>query len=183
VAAFNARQVRRRILEEIGREELRRVKGLIGSSTLRKAVRLIVEAQDGEARLFIPHYWAEFYHDGHGRINPVNARKLVFFANPADDPRKPTPERASQLRRLTRDEYQAGLEENRRRREAGQPPFMYVLDSTGPAGAHPFFDQLAQGAARRAGAIALRVFDEEIQRAIEEDDAIKPQRRTARFDF
>ena len=158
------------------------MRGLIGSRTLRAAVTLIVEANIGQARLHIPHYWAEFYHDGRGSMNPRNARKLVFFANPADDPRKPTPERQASLRKLTRAEYQEGLEKNRARRAQGLPPFMYVVDSVGPAAGNPFFDELAEGAARRVGPSILALFDAEVQREVDDGD-FRGESRTATFDL
>ena len=171
----------RRILEEVGREELRRVRGLIGSSTLRKAVELLVDASKNEARLVIPHYWAEFYHDGRPGFGPATAKWLVFFADPEDDPRKPTPQRASQMRRLTEDEFNEGLQINGERKATGQPPYMYVVQSVGPAGKHPFFDQLAQGSATRNGPVIARIFDAEIQRLVDEDPDVKPERGTADF--
>jgi transketolase len=52
------------LLTLYGESELEQARRLIGSATLREAATLIVEAQAGLATIFIPHYWAEFYHDG-----------------------------------------------------------------------------------------------------------------------
>lgn len=119
-----------RILELMGERAYRQIKPLIGSSTLRDALELIVEVPENQARLYIPHYWAVYYHDGRRGFGPKSAPFLIFFADPANDPRFPgrqTPERADQIRRLTRAEYYTGLERNRQRAKAGRRPFMYVI--------------------------------------------------------
>jgi hypothetical protein len=88
----------------------------IPSRTLRdamtKQVRITRAGYTGA--LYIPHFWALFVHDGRGGFGPQRATFLVYFVNDADDPRKPTPERAKDQRRLTKAEFQAGLGENRR---------------------------------------------------------------------
>lgn len=172
-----------RILTEIGGAELLRVKSLIGSKTLREAIRLIVDSNEGRAELYIPHYWAVYYHDGRRGFGPILASKLVFFADPRDDPRLAGgyPERDFDIRTLTREEYEAGLEENAARRKAGQPPFMLVVDSVGPAAAHPFFDQLASNAANRADLPVRRALDDAIQGLVDDDALVKPERGSADF--
>lgn len=183
---LDKQQLYREVLDALGSAELQTVKSLIGSSTLRDAVRLIVEESEARARLFIPHYWAIYYHDGRGSVHPVNSSKLVFFDNPQDDPRIPggrSPERANQLRRLTRAEYLQGLEINADRRASRQRPYMYVVDSVGDAAAHPFFDRLAEGAASRAGATVLPIFDRHIQFWIDSDPSTRPETKIADFRF
>lgn len=172
-----------RILTELGEAELERVRLLIGSRTLRDALRLIVDAQVGTAELYVPHYWAVYYHDGRKGFGPILASKLVFFANPKDDPRLASgyPERDFDIRTLTRDEYERGLEENAARRKTGQEPFMFVLDRVGPSRPRPFFDQLANNAANRASLIVGRAVDDAVQQLVDEDPAVKPERGTAEF--
>jgi hypothetical protein len=172
-----------RVLTELGTAELERVKLLIGSRTLREAIRLIVDVNEGRAELYIPHYWALYYHDGRKGFGPILASKLVFFDDPRDDPRLAGgyPERDFDIRTLTRDEYEAGLEENRRRRESGLGPFMFVVDSVGPAAAHPFFDQLSNNAASRADFPVGRAVDDWVQQMVDEDPAVRPERGTAEF--
>jgi len=172
-----------RILTAYGTSELERVKLLIGSRTLRDAIRLIVDVNEGRAELYIPHYWALYYHDGRRGVRPILASKLVFFADPHDDPRLAGgyPERDFDIRTLTREEYEAGLEENRKRREVGLGPFMFVVDATGPAAAHPFFDQLANNAASRADLAFGRGLDEWIQEMVDTDPAVRAERGTAEF--
>lgn len=163
-----------------GEEELALVRTLIGSSTLREAARLIVDAIGGRAEIFIPHYWAVYYHDGRDGFSADSGRFLVFFANPDDDPRLADgyPERAADIRRLTRDEFYAGLAENERRAESGGTPFMFVVRSVGPAGAHPFFDRLAEGAAERFDQIAFASLDAHVQQLLDDEG---PQRGKARI--
>jgi hypothetical protein len=68
---------------------------------------------------------------------------LVWFSNPDDDPRTrgglEYPVRRSEARRLSKAEYDRGLEENRRRRAAGLPPYMIVTTLAGPVVGTPFF--------------------------------------------
>ncbi len=173
----------RRILVEIGEDSLREVRARIGSKTLRAALHLVIDESELRARLFIPHYWAIYYHDGRGAISPVNARKLVFFDDPRDDPRIGAgyPQRANQIRKLTKRQYERGLEINRERFARGERPFMFVVDSVGPAAGQPFFDDLAVGAAGRAAPTVLRIFDAYMQDQIDTEDALRPERGDASF--
>jgi hypothetical protein len=177
---FDRTRVLEDILRTVGERELAEVRRLIGSETLRRAVELIVDVSNNLGRLYIPHYWAVYYHDGRGPVQPVSARKLVFFNNPDDDPRLEGgyPVRVSDIRKLTKEEYDEGLRRNAERRRSGGEPFMFVVDSVGPAGAHPFFDDLAQGAAARAEDPAVEAFDRAIQDMIDTDKAVQPERRT-----
>lgn len=182
---LNREQVLQDILERIGQEELARVESLIGSTTLRTALELLVDANEGQAHLFIPHYWAEFYHDGRGSVVPVDARFLVYFTNPADDPRLAGgyPERVKDIIRLTKDQWEEGLAINAERRASGGPPYMIVVPRVGPAAPHPFFDELAEGASERATPLVLEVFNNAIQDLIDNDPDLRPETLTAEFDL
>lgn len=162
-----------------GADELELVRSRIGSSTLRDAARLIVDAQAGQAHIFIPHYWAVYYHDGRAGFAADAGHFLVFFADPDDDPRLEGgyPVRESDIRRLTRDEFFDGLARNEERADAGEPPFMFVLRSVGPAAANPFFDDLSDGAALRIEQLALAALDAFVQENVDEEG---PEKRTAR---
>lgn len=176
----------REILNKIGHDELERVKVLIGSRTLRDAIYLAVYASLGQARLVIPHYWAVYYHDGRAGFGPVSASKLVFFEDPlVNDPRLngSYSRRAEDEERLTREQYEHGLMVNAERRAAGQPPYMFVVDAVGPSRPRPFFNQLANGAANRAGFTIGRIFDKHIQMLVDDDPDVKPERKTAEFEF
>lgn len=167
------------ILRLYGEEELTLVRTMIGSNTLREAATLIVAAQAGQATIFIPHYWAVYYHDGRAGFAAAAGHFLVFFADPDDDPRLESgyPVREGDIRRLTRDEFQAGLAENEQRALDGEGPFMFVVRAVGPAGPHPFFDQLAVGAADRMDQIALFALDAFVQEQVDEEGG---QKATAR---
>lgn len=169
------------VLTAYGEDELRLVEDKIGSQTLRDALLLIVEANVGRAELFIPHYWAVYYHDGRGPVQPITAQKIVFFADPRDDPRLVggNPRRVSDIRTLTRDDYQNGLEINAERRKNGEPPFMFVLDRAGPAGAHPFFSELAIGASGRMDGTAFDILDKAVQAIVDSDPDAAPEKKTA----
>lgn len=179
------REMVRAILVELGEDSLRAVRSRVGSKTLRAALHLVLDESELRAALFIPHYWAIYYHDGRGAISPVNARKLVFFDDPRDDPRIQAgyPERSSQIRRLTKRQYERGLEINRERFAKGERPFMFVVDRVGPQGGQPFFDELAVGAAGRAAPTVLRIFDAYMQEQVDTEDALRPERGDASFEL
>lgn len=181
---IDKRRLVRNILEDFGQRELALVRKSIGSSTLRAALRLIINESEMRGDLFIPHYWAIWYHDGRGPVQPKTARKLVFFDDPANDPRLKggRPVRESQVKRLTKEQYQEGLRRNRLR-PPGSRPFMYVVDSVGPAAPRPFFDRLSQGAAQRADAIVRREFERELLRAIDDDPDTRSETRIADLGF
>lgn len=172
------------LLRLYGADELALVRTMIGSSTLRDAARLVIGPQlgpDGEASaaIVIPHYWAVYYHDGRGGFAAPEGRFLVYFADADDDPRLDGgyPVRAQDIVRLTRAQFYDGLARNRERAEAGEGPFMFVVRSVGPAGAHPFFDRLAEGAALRMDLFAEFAIDSFVQENLDEEG---PQRATAR---
>lgn len=176
----------RDILEAVGQAEIARVRRSIPSRTLRAALRLVIDESRNRAHLFIPHYWAVYLHDGRDGFGPRSAKKLVFFDNPKDDPRirgARAPERASQLRRLSRREYQKGLEINNERRRRGQRPYMYVVDSVGPATGSKFFDKLGAGSAVRNAPLIARVFDAHIQDMLKAEPDLRPDKQRARFDL
>ena len=171
------------VIEELlrlyGESELALVRPLIGSQTLREAVHLVVDAGIGVAQLRIKHYWAVYYHDGRDGFGATNASVLVFFADPDDDPRLEGgyPVRESEIRRLSRDEFYAGLAQNELRAAEGEPPFMFVVPSVGPASGHSFFDQLAVGAAARMDQFASFAVDAFVQENLDDEG---PERSTAR---
>lgn len=171
------------LLEEAYRRYLPR----IPSRTLRNAMEIVLEAddlRDNEGALFIPHYWAEYLHDGRGPVQPRQAKFIVFFRRPQDDPRlsRGYPIRVSDVRRLTKSEFDQGLARNRRNAELGLPPHMYVLkDERGdPRAAAPsegtrWFER-NEGVSSRVGPEILELFDELIER-----ENVVTERSTARF--
>ena len=182
--AFDKSAIIRSVLLAIGKRELAEARRRIPSRTLSAAVELIVEESRLRSRLFIPHYWAVYVHDGHRAIHPTTASKLVFFDNPKDDPRRKgarKPERFSQERRLTKQEYQLGLQINKERADRGQRPFMFVVSMTKPQIGKPFFDRMATKSSQRVGKAALKAFDKEMQNLIDTDPSLRPEKKSARF--
>lgn len=138
-----------RLLDQIGFAALRFVRPAIRSATLRDAVRW-ERLTDRVGRLFIPHYWAIYQHDGRGRVRPRSAVWLVWFVDPADDPRLSGgyPVKLSDVRRLTRDEFMEGLARNREMRadnpSGGDQQFMRIREvsaPTSPGASYPFFEK------------------------------------------
>lgn len=92
-----------------------------GSKTLAAAIRVDVARFD-LAFITVPHYWAIYVHDGRGPFGPKRQGFYVWFQDPKQDPRLNRGhgwQRRSQHRRLTRAEFQAGLEQNRSHFERG----------------------------------------------------------------
>lgn len=88
----------------------------IPSRRLRQAmVKVFDVSQTRRAKgaLFITHFWAVMVHDGSRAFGPKSAKFLVYFVNEDDDPRKPTPRRAADVRRLTKDEFNDGVQRNK----------------------------------------------------------------------
>jgi len=82
--------------------------------------------------LFTGYWWFGVLDDGRRSTRPKTKQVLVWFENPKDDPRinggTRYPKKYEGARRLTKREYVEGLDENKRRRAAGQPPFMIVRE-------------------------------------------------------
>jgi hypothetical protein len=160
-----------RILEELGAEGLRRAKAGVSSDTLRRAM-VFERTGPQSGRLFVPHYWALYHHDGRGAVFPVRKRFLVWFVDPKDDPRLRGgyPVRLSDIRRLTRQEFYGGLDENKRRKKqnpgGGDEQFMRVREVSGPTRAsksYPFFTEGMREFSKFAGEVVQRQVRNEIR--------------------
>ena len=119
-----------RILEAIGDRVESRAKGLLRSTTLRNSLFYRADYGARKLEIVIPYYWAEFYLNGHGVIYSDKGRDkgfMVWFADPKDDPRLRggPPRSRADRKKLTKRQWEIGLEINRERRANGQPPFMY----------------------------------------------------------
>jgi hypothetical protein len=105
-----------------------------------------VEGVHARGIIFVPQYWAEYVHDGRRRISLPRGRFLCFFPNKADDPRTTGgmryPTRYSQVvaRRLSSNEFDDFLRQNRERAEAGLGPIMVVTSTVRGVAKIPFFD-------------------------------------------
>jgi hypothetical protein len=109
------------------------------SRTLRQALQ--VQRTEFGFRLHVPHYWAQFFHDGRGSVTARPGHKLVFYKNPAEDPRlsRGYPVRLADVRRLTKGEFYRDL-------RAGK---LIVAERVGPAGPNPFMGQALNLRARQ----------------------------------
>lgn len=169
----------------------RRVTPQIPSRTLRASLEVRLDEIVGTmtAVLSVPHYWALYVHDGRG---PISKQKgfLVFFRNPHEDPRLAGgyAVRAAQIRHLSRTEWKAGLERNRRHIAAGGDPFdapMIVVwkrngvSKVGPAAGAFFFTKGMAGFLEQEAAPEINTrFDRHVQQII--DNGLHEQ-ATARF--
>ena len=118
----------------------------IPSKTLQEAMT-IHEPVKGHGFLEIPHYWAQFVHDGRGGMIGSDVSKsgvLIWFRDIADDPRiapGQTPERVDQLRHLTQAEMTYWIAKSYQARKAGLPEPMVVRRVVrGGVGGAFFFD-------------------------------------------
>ncbi len=128
------------------------VKPFIPSATLQDELHFIINRGREEGiSLQFKSYWARFVHDGRGPVLPEQAQFVVFFRNARlDDPRVAGgyPQKTSEIRQLTRSEFQFGLQLNTAARQAGLPPPMIVMRTedfraipTGPAEGSFFFER------------------------------------------
>jgi hypothetical protein len=101
------------------------------SRTLRQSLRVTLTPTG--FRLSVPHYWAKWFHDGRGAMTARAGHKLVYYKNPANDPRIQGghPVTLSQRIKLTKFEFyrdwSAGL--------------LVVVDDVGPAEGKPFMGE------------------------------------------
>lgn len=125
------------------------------SKTLREALR-VIPTENGFT-LNVPHYWAQWFHDGRGPVTARPGHKLVFYKNPADDPRIQGgyPVRLSQVRRLTKAEFYRDL-------RAGK---LIVADRVGPQGANEF---MGDALTLRAGQLIAAASAQVLQQAVRE---------------
>lgn len=146
---------------QIGQIILRASTKRITSDFLRRQVYL--QRGPSETVLTTPVHWIGPYYFGFsGTIRPKDAEVLVWFTDRRDDPRPPTIRREPG-NRLTRDEFRAGVAENRRRAaEAnGGPyiPFMVIAKyARVRQRGNPFFRDGARTSAREWKSAVQRSF-------------------------
>jgi len=136
-------EFKRELLEKLGAAAVRHIRPKIKSKTLRAALRFEVDQLLRGVDLFIPHYWAVYFHDGRGVVRPVKKTVLVWFPNIKNDPRVAGglqyPIRESQIRRLTKSQFRKGVELNKTR--PPDDPYMVIAMVSGPTKRpqNPFF--------------------------------------------
>lgn len=128
---------KQRLLAEIGLLARRQAASKIQSETLRAALFVDIVPTEDAVRVGVPHYWAIYYHDGRGPVRAKPGKWLVYFKDPAKDPRIQSgyPERAASIVRLSREEFQEALARDE----------LIVVKSVGPAAPHPFFTRGMDG--------------------------------------
>lgn len=106
----------KKFLWEAGRISAVRVRARaaikVKSTQLRQALALKqykTTKNQSQWAVYIPHYWAVYYHDGRRPVKAKKGKRMVFFKNPKDDPRHhgKYPERLKQKRslRLSKQEF------------------------------------------------------------------------------
>lgn len=128
---FPIADAKQRLLAELGLLAQKQARSKIKSETLRHELFVKLFPQTNEVVVGVPHYWAIYYHDGRGPVRAKPGHFLVYFKDPADDPRIKAgyPVRASDIIHLTRDQFLEALAQNK----------LIVTRSVGPAAPHPFF--------------------------------------------
>lgn len=119
------------IRAKVAQRALDLAKAACESHTLREALRIILTPTG--FRLEVPHYWAKWFHDGRGPIEAAAGKRLVYYKNPAQDPRIEGghPVTLNQVRKLTKHEFYRDL-------HAG---LLVVAERVGPAEGHPFLGE------------------------------------------
>ncbi len=158
------------------------IRPAIPSKRLARRLAIRIKARGLKGDLFLPQFWAVIHHDGRRGFGPRGAKFLVYFVNPDNDPRNPTPDRAANQRKLTRGEFQTALAKNDslERSNPGGGPFQHMIivktpdgdpARVGPARGSFFFQGTA---ARRFEAsvdrIVLRELDAFVSREIIVED-------------
>lgn len=100
--------------------------------TFRAHMRFVkARGKAGVTNVRLPHYWATAYHEGRGPVRARPGRWLVYWRDPARDPRlsdgRP-PLKRSDRRRLTREEWIRAVKD----------PGVVITKSVGPWKGNPF---------------------------------------------
>lgn len=108
----------------LGRAAAKKVRPRVreASRTLARAIQ-VQRTSLRKTHVYIPHYWSLMVHDGRRPFR--KQRFMVWFRNPRNDPRLPggkTPQRVSQLRHMSREEFEFWQEQNRKADPTGLNP-------------------------------------------------------------
>ena len=158
---FEPRALRRELTLRLGTEALRRAKGACGSKTLRESM-VLVRTDDTFLRVFVPHYWALFYHEGSKAIEGVN---MVWFKDKTADPRTAFgtryPIRVDEIQHLTKEEFKKARREGK----------IIVTKRRKARPGRPFFDEGLADFATAADPIAKSLLDEVLAKVLPRESA------------
>lgn len=144
-------------------------RGTLAKAMERKRGRYLRTKRGISGRLNIPYYWAIFVHQGRDPF--TSETMMVWWRNPEDDPRRArfggiTPQRRSQLRSLTQQEYRDAVEARRAHIAAGgsalTAPVIITRAIRKATPAKPFFSNTGgmSGFGQQGRAIIARRFDQ-----------------------
>ena len=154
--AFEPIALRRAITLRLGEEALVRARRACRSKTLQESM-VVIRYSDESVAVFVPHYWAIYYHEGSG---PISGKRMAFFIDKADDPRtagaRSYPVRVSDIKKLT-DVWTK--EQIKAARKSGK---LIFTTHVGPRGGNPFFEIGLAG----FSAIADQIVAEVLTRAL-----------------
>lgn len=157
-----------------------------GSETLAKFMDFVVDEvrpSYARGRILVPHYWANFVHDGRGAIQMPPGRYMCYFPDKTEDPRTSGgldyPVRRQDRRHLSKDEFNYYVAINRERVAQGQTPIMVVTKAVGPvknpAPSIPFFTV----GLKRLPEVASRVIPPEFRLFLEGRGLLKQEKKSA----
>lgn len=123
-------QFSRRLLEQLLRlgKDYAHPAVKYASWQLAEALTTYIHTDRPGGKLYVPHYWALYVHEGRGPFGAPSphypgrpATILCWFKDPKDDPRLndgKAPERMADVRRLTKDEFRDWVDKNKKARAA-----------------------------------------------------------------
>lgn len=172
-----ARDLYRRILNRSLRSAYGSAVGFCTSRQLRKHMYYqsgSISRKSASGRVISRPYWSLYYHEGRQVIRPVSASVLVWFRNPKDDPRLnngESPVYRSQIRKMTRDQFQYWSRRNKQYPKGQQP--MIVAKRSPRSGqpsfrGNPFFSDKPGGGLATLKTDVGRISEQETFKYVEE---------------
>ena len=166
------------LVRRIGAIGFRQAKSAIDSRTLRQHLDFFVD-EVGEGVLNVPHYWAIWFHDGRGAIRSRPGKKLVWFRVPKEDPRLAggRPKNLSDVKRLTRSQFQQALRRNRDAIRRGPAPPVIITNVSGPTTPEKFFDNDVgmQGYSERSFKLIQKEFSKFVLKSLKDEGLLRDQ--------
>jgi len=98
-------EFKRLLLRRLAERTLDKLSATGDNATLSRSWRIFPRGVD-EISVGNDYYWSRFYFLGRGEVRPRQAKLLVWFKDPANDPRlRPLPKRRHQVKRLTKVQF------------------------------------------------------------------------------